>query len=389
MKPSEDAPKLIYVEPNWKTHSSATDLSLSSPNGYKFVSGVATDRSVKSLARYDFFYNAKLAVEQMIPLQLGLSIARSVSQPRADCIYALSHVVMSKRPWILDMGTEMPFLLASNEKQFEKTKSVIRSLILSENCRQVIFMTDSARRAFLQGLGAEISDKLSVVYWGVRKRNFQKAFEQHRVRILFVSSSNIGSMSHFYGKGGMDLLRAFAKLRRKYANIELVIRSAMSEQMEAICLSVPGVTVIRNALSWAEIERVWESSDIFALPVHAIAPGLSLLEAKSYELPVVTTSIPSNRELISDGVTGLLASFNELLQYSEGDLVHMSDPVLKMHWSQTLVDSLVEKLEILIGDEELRRTMGKRARLEVESGQFSIEARNRRLAHVLDKAIDA
>jgi glycosyltransferase involved in cell wall biosynthesis len=54
-----------------------------------------------------------------------------------------------------------------------------------------------------------------------------------------------------------------------------------------------------------------------------------------------------------------------------------------------MVAELVEKIGMLIENNELRNRVGKAARFEVEHGKFSLEKRNQKLGRIFHEAISA
>ncbi|MDE3134839.1 MAG: glycosyltransferase family 4 protein [Acidobacteriota bacterium] len=99
-------------------------------------------------------------------------------------------------------------------------------------------------------------------------------------------------------------------------------------------------------LTHSELERHFASAAVFALPCRVAADGNrdglpnTILEAMARELPVVSTTLPSVREAISDGV--------------EGRLVPPGEP-----------EPLAAALRELLCDAQLRRRLGAAARQRV------------------------
>ena len=113
----------------------------------------------------------------------------------------------------------------------------------------------------------------------------------------------------------------------------------------------------------------------------------------SYELPVITTDVYGNRELVTDGETGFIIRSSELVSYYSGSYATrpMTGPKL---WKEAtistdpeVVQELVEKASLLIENKELGRRMGKAARQEVEVGKHSINYRNQKLKQIFDEAV--
>jgi len=111
--------------------------------------------------------------------------------------------------------------------------------------------------------------------------------------------------------------------------------------------------------------NLWEyyaASDVFVFPTIYEPFGLVIAEAMASGLPVITSRAAGAADLIIDGVNGLL-------------LKEPSD-----------VDDLTAKIELLLSDVELRKTMGERARETAENlswdrvAQKTIDVYNRILS---------
>jgi glycosyltransferase involved in cell wall biosynthesis len=155
---------------------------------------------------------------------------------------------------------------------------------------------------------------------------------------------------------------------------------------------MPGLTFIEETLSWARLENEFLTADIFLLPTH-FTPLEVFLDAMSYELPIVTTDVWGNRELVEDGRTGFLVPKSSLAPdfLSDAPWGHSRnnfDKVLKQIDPQ-MIEALVRKLSLLVENPELRHRMGRSGRIEVEEGRFSISRRNEALKRILDEATAA
>lgn len=98
-----------------------------------------------------------------------------------------------------------------------------------------------------------------------------------------------------------------------------------------------------------DMSKFYRSIDIFVLPSIQPEPfGLVVIEAMKYSLPVIATNHGGPTEIISDGVDGFLVDYHE-----------QSD--------------MAKKMQMLIENEQLRRDIGKRARLK-QIQQFSMSS---------------
>jgi glycosyltransferase involved in cell wall biosynthesis len=369
--PAEEKVKTVYIEPAWKQAIASRDLTLHPPEGYRFVTAESLgERTAKVAARTGMAYTMLGRLGSILPVNLVRSyLGKFGKKPEgADLTYAWAHLVLRKEPWVLDMPCEWPYILASTSgRYFSLYQSVVKKVLNSGYCRKIICRVAAIKQDFLAHFGDELESKIAVVYWGVPRKDFTKTYTEDRVKLLFVNSANINSHAHFNLKGGNELLEAFLALNRRYDNLELVVRSGITKGTKEKYSQVKNIRFIDTPILWEELEQEWQSADIFVLPTW-VTPAMVLFDAMSYELPIVTTDTPGNPEVVEDGKTGLLVHRR---------LVDSLD--------HELVQALVEKISLLIENQELRRRMGGEARHQAET-IFSIEKRNERLKRVLDEA---
>ena len=115
----------------------------------------------------------------------------------------------------------------------------------------------------------------------------------------------------------------------------------------------PTSVPLDEVTQWQKIDRFFvlghqegmvallNSCDIVVLPSYREGLPLSLLEAASCELPIVTTDVPGCRDVVIDGENGLLVPKKN-------------------------VDELITAIERLVDDQSLRQKMGKAGRRIVE-----------------------
>jgi len=147
-------------------------------------------------------------------------------------------------------------------------------------------------------------------------------------------------------------------------------------------------------IPWEQLDQEFKTADIFLFPSHS-TPGLAILDAMSYELPVVTTDVWANPEMVEDGKTGFVINRSAKIQYySENFIPNWSHyPTSKFMKTikatdPAVVKELVEKTSVLIEDEGLRRSMGKAGREKIEEGKFSISKRHEKLKKIFDEALE-
>lgn len=384
--------KNVYIEPAWKLALSYQELMNNPPPGYRFFTNQGgIDRTAKLTANIGFAYNISSALQNWgVPVFLMkayLDRFKDIPQ-ETDLTFALTHLVLRKEPWILDMQAEAPAILVGPEWHFPRYRGIVRRVLLSPYCKKVITSIEAGRQALIKSLNAEeMADKTGVVYPAVPKKPFAKSYKNDRVRLLFVNSGNLPGL--FELKGGKEALAVFVKLRRRYPKLELVIRSDVPTRIKEPFKAMPGLRIIEQVLPWKKLEVEFQKADIFLSPTH-VTPRMVFLDAMSYELPVVTTDVYGNMELVKNGQTGFIVPKSSLAtdfpaEAAYGHTKAFAHTVVKQV-DPKMVAALVEKLSLLIENPELRRRMGSAGRWEVERGKFSIANRNQALKQILDEA---
>ena len=152
------------------------------------------------------------------------------------------------------------------------------------------------------------------------------------------------------GKGTYDLLEAVCRIVGKYPQIRVILGGDGELGLARDAAKRLGIDKNVEILGWvsgADKSRLLERATIYALPSYAEGLPMSVLEAMSAGLPVVSTAVGGIPEAITDGV--------------EGSLVLPGD-----------VAALSAAIDRLLSDDGLRRKMGLAARQKVNS-TFSTE----------------
>lgn len=384
--------KKVYLEPAWKQPVSSRSLMQYPPPGYQFMTRAsAVERGIRLAARMELSYTVQRWLLRVMPLWLlKSSLERFRPAPQeAAFTYAIVHPIFRREAWLLDLQCEQPYILLGNERHFRRYGGVLRRLLASDYCRGIVCYVEAGRRACLSIMGHDgLEAKVKVIPPAVPKRDFVKSFDDSKVKLLFVNSGNINTSQHFGVKGGKEVVEAFLRLSQRYPNLELVLRSGMPLETSQRCRQARNIKVIDQPVPWPELEQEWKTADIFVLPTRVTPFGV-FLDAMSYELPIVTTDVWGNPEMVEGGRTGFLVPKSDAGQYIRDSVVHLDSQEFQRAVERTdldLVEALVEKLSLLIEDRELRRAMGRAGRLQVEQGKFSIEKRNEELKRLFDRA---
>jgi glycosyltransferase involved in cell wall biosynthesis len=226
--------------------------------------------------------------------------------------------------------------------------SDVRLLEKAGSASAVSCISDFARSQVMALLDEDEWSKLWVIHNGVDPNHFAPAPARDDgagpLNVLY-----IGRMVPV--KGQALLVDAIEELRRSGLNVEATLLGdgARRERLQRTVRErhLEDVVKLPGAVGQDEIRMYYAQADIFVLPSFAEGvPGV-LMEAMAMGLPVVTTRIAGIPELVEDGYNGLVVAPGR-------------------------VDVLVDAVQRLAADADLRRQMGDRGRAKVVA-EYSIE----------------
>jgi glycosyltransferase involved in cell wall biosynthesis len=131
----------------------------------------------------------------------------------------------------------------------------------------------------------------------------------------------------FERKGGPVLLEAFRRVRKEVPNAKLRIVGCWPRSQD------PGVEVIgaldkRDPGQEARLRRIFEESQVFALPTLFEPFGVAFLEAMYHRLPCIGSNLCAIPEIISDGETGFLVPASDPRALADRIILLLRDPRL-------------------------------------------------------------
>lgn len=227
--------------------------------------------------------------------------------------------------------------------------------------RGVITVSEYHRQFLAQLADHRCPADIRVVHYGLDLQEFMPATANqpdHETRII--------SVGRLVEKKGFNyLVEACAILAKKGYAFECLIvgegrQAELQKQIDA--LELREYVSLQGAKTIDEILELYRQSHIFALPCVIARSGDRdgmpnvILEAMAMQLPVITTPVTGNTELVQDGINGLLVG--------ESD-----------------ANSLAQAIERLINDPALRHELGKQARQTIMGG-FDIHQTAVRLASI-------
>jgi glycosyltransferase involved in cell wall biosynthesis len=385
---------VLYLEPVLKYHAFALQMQAFPPTGYQvIVSRVQLQNKIYDAASdWEPSRHVLQSTDIVIPTGLLKALVNRRVRPPAGAVasYSTDQLVFRKEPWVIEVEFAS-LLLGAHAKHLKRYRRILERTLSSEYCRAIRCWSEVGRQSLLQDLDARtFAHKVQLIHYAVPPRRFTKTYDDSKVKLLFVGSGT--SRGGFEYRGGRETLEAFVQLRQRYPSLELVVRSDIPPEARHRYEGVPGLRIIEHILPRDELDSEFRTADIFVIPSHNTSPMI-MLDAMSYELPMVTMDSWANPEYAEDGKTGFVARrSSRLSRYYRRTrqpgfagalfLRAIRDP------DPDVVADLVQKIGILVERRELRREMGRAARREIEEGRFSLARMNDKLGRWFDLIVD-
>ncbi len=217
--------------------------------------------------------------------------------------------------------------------------------------KRLVVWSDFAKKIHLT-LGFE-PDKIAVIPPPLPLFSEEKLYSQERVNILFVGM-------HFKRKGGELLLKAFYELEKRYSHLTLTLVGPIPSDIGLKSSNIKHL----NFVPWEKLlKEVIPQADIFVLiSPKAEGYGLTALQAMAAGIPCITTNIATFPEIIDEGENGFMIEPNNYLE-------------------------LLDRLEKLISDKNLREKIGKKAKEKVRD-KFSPQVVLAKLEKIYQEALE-
>ncbi len=386
--------RTVLLKPRFKwtrLHSLYNELIKNPPENYKIETVKEIKKSnitkLRSSKYRNYLYKTLFYHLGELPYILSQLTQSSVNYEKYNMIFASQHVIKTEQPWVVDLE----FANALNGYlTLSLSKHIVSKRLNSKSCKAILPWSNWAENTLRNSLDCKgFQDKIKVMRYTVTPKKFVTKKKDLTTKILFLGSGNPSNILSFEFKGLYETVDAFIDLQKKYDNLELIIRSMVPFEIKEKTKEYSNIKILDQRLSEIELENLYRSADIFPHAGFEVL-NLSVLEAMSYGLPVIVTSLYSTTELIKNMKNGLLIDFpNPNLFYSKNGTPNdhsksFENAMRKLRPYMT--DRLKENMKLLIEDSSLRNKISREAALTIEKGEFSIENRNKLLKEIFDYA---
>ncbi|XP_057801281.1 sulfoquinovosyl transferase SQD2 [Salvia miltiorrhiza] len=310
------------------------------------------------------FYGAKLIGSRSfplpwyrnVPMSLALSprIISAVARFKPDIIHASSPGIMVfgalliakllSVPIVMSYHTHIPVYIPRYTFSW-LVKPMWLVLKFLHRAADLTLVPSVAIANDLEAARVTAANRIRLWNKGVDSESFNPRFRSHEMRLRLSNGEPDRPLIIHVGRLGVEKNLDFLKGvmdRLPEARIAFIGDGPYRAELEQIFAGMPAI--FTGMLQGEELSQAYASGDIFVMPSESETLGFVVLEAMSSGLPVVAARAGGIPDIISQeqqGNTGYL--------YNPGDL-----------------EDCLSKLQPLLHDQQLRESIGKAARAEME-----------------------
>jgi glycosyltransferase involved in cell wall biosynthesis len=227
-----------------------------------------------------------------------------------------------------------------------------------------LIQTETARKEWMKKLNLP-EKKFTIIPNGINIEKFRCEInkeEKKKQLEIKENSTVITCISKLRrGKGHDILLKSFEKFYQYDNNAILLIvgDGEREEELKNSIVNFNSKNSIKFLSNRTDIAEILSISDIFTLPTEKEGMSNAIIEAMIMGVPIITTDIPANRDVLENKKTGILIPVNN-------------------------IDSLTEKIKILMADKFLWEKMSQDSKIEAEK-KFDVQVVAKKFAEFYEK----
>lgn len=359
-------------------------VSLSNPpENYKFEKIDQEKKLMFYLKKWSFLKKLYKIFIKITKKDLYNKIMFTSPKGDFDIIFSMGVLYSGDKPWVLDILDHPSSLTGYNYDFFVKNKENIERKLSDKNCKAIICENREILKLMKKYFSKKVLDKIYFLNPAIKQNDFKK-INKKDFQILFMGS--IVNPKDFLIKGGLDVLRVFNQLIKKYPNLKLVVKCKVPEKIKKQYFH-KNIRFIEEIVSYEEVQKIYSSSDILLMPGHTYVL-MAFLESMSYGLPIVALDTYAVKDYVIDKKTGFLVKPSRNFPYDDpfypANVRNKKFIGAILKGDKKIVNDLANKVELLIKNPELKRKLSQNARKQFKA-KFSINKRNKALKRIFDK----
>jgi glycosyltransferase involved in cell wall biosynthesis len=263
----------------------------------------------KGNSTIEFYNNATIYLTAQNSVQLLFLKHLNTSKPHYDYIITHFTELCSKFYKEINKKTNTYCIAVDhNPRPLEgfplkkRLKLKLKGLLYSRYIDQFIAVSKYTKHHILNDYGHFLNKKVSVIYNGIDTSVYKK--QESRGSKRFIVASHLR-----HSKGIQDLLTALSQLsptNLKELTIDIYGEGPMEQELKALSKHYKLQDVVSFKGSSSELPNLFHTYDYMIQPTYMECFSLSLLESLSANVPVITTQVGGNLELIIHGENGFV-----------------------------------------------------------------------------------
>lgn len=220
--------------------------------------------------------------------------------------------------------------------------------------------SESVKNYYIKNIGVP-REKITVIPNGIDVAYYQSLERNENLRIEFdinPDETAIICVANLHiNKGHQYLLEAFEEVYKDNQKTKLLLVGD-GEEKKNLLEQIEDYDSKNNILFLGkrnDVPEFLKISDIFVLPTLFEGMSNAIIEAMAAGVPVITTDIPENRDLIENEKTGILFPVKNIHRLIEAIKSLMTDPDLRKQLGQNSRQSIEKKFNIRLAASQLAR----------------------------------
>ncbi len=236
---------------------------------------------------------------------------------------------------------------STGEKNYVKDKIVLGKFMLQE-VDKIICISRFAQETICNHLGIPLP-KTKLIYNGhgfranirtISIQRLKRTFGFDKSERIILYAGRLGK-----DKGVHALIKAFKKIYKEFPGTRLVLAgNGEFEDLFALCKGIMGKVTFAGNLNMVELHRLYSIAEIGVCPSHFELLGYTPIEMMANQIPVIISNVPGMRELVKDGIDGLVCGVRKRM-----------DGLLGLEVDE---ENLHEKIKLLLENKTFARELG-------------------------------
>lgn len=290
--------------------------------------------------RSEGFSVVELGREPGIDMNVAKRMRQAVSEHHIDLLHAHQYTPFFYAAVSRRLRSAPPILFTEHGRHYpdvRKLKRVVANKVLWRRNDRATAVGQFVRRALVSNEGFPRS-KVQVIYNGIDPQQFilpnrQQIREQMRRKLgLTGDQPTVLQVARFHSvKDHGTSIKAFSYVIKQLPNAVLLLAGDGQQKpvMEQLAKQLDVANHVRFLGVRTDIPQLMTAADVFVLSSLSEGISVTLLEAMASGVPICTTDVGGNSEIVEHAVTGLLCPREDAKALSANLVQMLIDPPLR------------------------------------------------------------